>query len=243
MNQCSFAFGVDPDGGDSFSGPDVDGTLTRTVKRANLYDVSIVTAPAFPGGATSVAARSAAVSTPVDVQIALWNARQRQRRADARSLFAEYAPLTAEEIVHVKKMGYSEDVILELRGAAIARQIRSGWAFADGGGVAGNSPRDANNPGQVGDPTCSLRDDDDDFSDSDFWNDDDEQTDDKWSGERHFRCCQYHRNRAACSATMYNVSENHRCADLHVKAASGGSVDDSRIARVASRKLCLGDIS
>ncbi|MFZ3276605.1 MAG: HK97 family phage prohead protease, partial [Candidatus Sulfotelmatobacter sp.] len=88
MNQASFAFAVDndPDNGDTFSGPDSNGVLTRTVKRAKLFDISVVVSPAFAGDATSVAARSAAAA-PVDVhvQIAVWESRRRQRIADARA--------------------------------------------------------------------------------------------------------------------------------------------------------------
>jgi HK97 family phage prohead protease len=61
IDACSFAFGVD-DGGDSFDSI-VDpynagrSIARRTIKSAKLFDVSVVTHPAYPGDATSVAAR------------------------------------------------------------------------------------------------------------------------------------------------------------------------------------------
>jgi uncharacterized protein len=238
MNQCSFAFAVDPDGGDSFSGPDGNGLLTRTVKRAKLFDVSVVTAPAFPGDATSVAARSAVAQhsvvsdqTAIRAQIAAWEARRKQRIADARSQFADYSPLSAEEIVHIKKMGYSSDVTNELRLAAVTREIaaRAGYTGADfSGGFACNSPRDANNPGAVGDPTQSLRDDDFDWDD-----------DDSWTQDEHERAASFHRNLAAQQASMSGVRDHHQAADLHVKACTG-DLSDSHAARAASKALLKG---
>lgn len=60
---CSWAFSVDGEDGDAFD-TDVDEQGNhfnrRSVKRANLYGISIVNRPAYPGDATSVAARSAA---------------------------------------------------------------------------------------------------------------------------------------------------------------------------------------
>jgi hypothetical protein len=61
IDACSFAFGVD-EGGDDFDSI-VDpynagrSIARRTIKSAKLFDVSVVTHPAYPGDATSVAAR------------------------------------------------------------------------------------------------------------------------------------------------------------------------------------------
>jgi Escherichia/Staphylococcus phage prohead protease len=61
LSECSFAFGVD-DGGDSFESitdPSFAGrSITRrTIRSAQLFDVSIVANPAYGNGATNVSAR------------------------------------------------------------------------------------------------------------------------------------------------------------------------------------------
>jgi HK97 family phage prohead protease len=66
IDSMSFAFSINGDDGQSFSAPDRNGLLTRTITRAILLDVAPVASPAYPRG-TSVSARSAdygAVSLP-----------------------------------------------------------------------------------------------------------------------------------------------------------------------------------
>jgi uncharacterized protein len=61
IDACSFAFDVDGDDGEEFD-EDTDDSgqryNRRTVRCAKLYDVSVVTHPAYPGDATSVQARN-----------------------------------------------------------------------------------------------------------------------------------------------------------------------------------------
>jgi len=155
LDQCSFAFGVD-DGGDSFDSI-VDpynagrSIVRRTIKSAKLFDVSVVTHPAYPGDATSVSARhfrsadyvdvskgglpagdyivstlgNATVFTPSNTTLAQ---KRKQRISEARRIFAQYPELSFEHVLHCIKLGYSEDVMLALRGAAIAERIKTGRA-------------------------------------------------------------------------------------------------------------------
>jgi HK97 family phage prohead protease len=59
LDGCSFAFNVDGDGEDFDEDEDDDGTRysRRTISRAKLYSVSVVSHPAYPG-ATNVSARN-----------------------------------------------------------------------------------------------------------------------------------------------------------------------------------------
>ena len=104
----------------------------------------------------------------------------------------------------------------QIRNFAITRQVANEFGvdvrdltFGDGGGVAANSPR--YQQGQANDPTCSLRDDDDDYGDSDFWDDEDKQKDDDWRSDRHLRCRDFHRNQAQYAKRM------NRCAAYRVQ--------------------------
>ncbi len=231
IDSMSFAFAVDGDDGQDFSGPDSTGLLTRTVKRAFLLDVSPVFAPAYPVG-TSVAARAAdyvatrpviSDQTIIHAQITAFEKleadKKRQRIADARSRFAEYSPLSAEEIVRMKKLGYSEDLMLELRGAAYAREI--------GGPTFEVSPM-RQEPGQSQDPTASLRDDDDDFG----WDDDD------WNADKHERAADYHRAVARKATSLDSACAHYQAADLHSAAARQyPDLNPSIAARQASKSL------
>lgn len=134
ISDCSFAFQC-PEGGCDFNyrGMLEDGKTPcniRTLRDLKLLDVSVVTTPAYP--ATSVDARQCVTvddQAEIKKQIALWEQRQRKRIADARSLMAENSPLDAETLLRAKKFGYSEDLLLELRAAAYAKQIREGrWS-------------------------------------------------------------------------------------------------------------------
>jgi hypothetical protein len=231
IDSMSFAFSVDGDGGDDFSAPDASGLLIRTIKRAALLDVSPVFAPAYPVG-TSVAARAAdyvatrpgiSDQTAVRAQIAAFEKleadKKRQRIADARSRFAEYSPLSAEDIVRCKKLGYSEDLMLELRGAAYARTI--------GGPTFEVSPMRADG-GSAQDPTASLRDDDDDFG----WDDDD------WNADKHERAADYHRAVASKATSLDSACAHYQAADLHSAAARQyPDLNPSIAARQASKSL------
>jgi uncharacterized protein len=243
MNQASFAFAVDndPDIGDTFSGPDSNGVLTRTVKRAKLFDISVVVSPAFAGDATSVAARSAAVQIVARTCAA-------ERLATARAIAAKY-PYASFEDIAVRMHIYGadtaalEDALLRLRSAAISRQIRQGYTGADFSPTSASSNTGSRyQQGQANDPTCSLR--DDDFGNDDWWDDEDKQKDDDWDDQRHLRCEQFHRNVASRAKSMSRCAENHKCADLHATAARAyPDLDSSRAARAASRSLRLAEIS
>jgi hypothetical protein len=227
IDSMSFAFAVDGDDGDDFSAPDASGLLIRTIKRAALLDVAPVCSPAYPVG-TSVAARAADYSvvaaqsdqTLIRAQIKAFNNRRKQCIADARSQFAEYSPLSAEDIVRCKKLGYSEDLMLELRGAAYARQI---------GGPTFEAGPMRYEPGQSADPTASLRDDDeDDFG----WNDDD------WDADKHERAAEYHRAIARKATSLDSASAHYQAADLHSAAARAyPDLNASFSARAASKSL------
>jgi uncharacterized protein len=248
ISDCSFAFSV-PEGGDSFDdGTDETGQrcTVRTLHDVNLFDVSAVTNPAYPNTLLDARAHYGAASAPasdIHVQIAVWNSRLKQRRADARSQFSNYSPLSAEEIVHCKKLRYSEDTMNQLRLAAITREVaaRAGYTGADfSGGFAANSPRDAWNGGQAADPQCSLRDDDDDFYKDLFGTDDD----DAWDQDRHLRAADYHRACARKSLIMERGAKHFGAADKHSLAARAyPDLDSSRAARAASTSLKLADIS
>jgi hypothetical protein len=226
IDSMSFAFAVDGDDGDDFSAPDASGLLIRTIKRAALLDVAPVCSPAYPVG-TSVAARAADYSvvaaqsdqTLIRAQIKAFDNRRKQCIADARSQFAEYSPLSAEDIVRCRKLGYSVDVMNELRLAAITREIRAGFAFeaepmrSDGGAVA--------------DPTASLRDDDDDDFD---WSGAD------WDKDDHERCATYHRAIARKATSMDSAVDHFKAADLHDTAARLYPDLNSRFAAVNASK-------
>ena len=225
IDSMSFAFAVDGDDGQDFSGPDSTGLLTRTVKRAFLLDVSPVFAPAYPVG-TSVAARAAdyvaarpviSDQTAIHAAIKAFDNRRKRSITDARSIAKENSPLSLEEIVRCKKLGYSDDLMLELRAAAYARQI---------GGPTFEAGPMRQEPGQSQDPTASLRDDDDDFG----WGDDD------WDADKHERAAAYHRALARKSSTMDQGIEHFKAADLHAAAARLYPDLNSRFAACAASK-------
>ncbi len=60
-HECSFAFSIDgPDGEEWDTANDANGKsfVRRTIKRAKIWDCSVVTSPAYENGATNVSARS-----------------------------------------------------------------------------------------------------------------------------------------------------------------------------------------
>jgi hypothetical protein len=228
IDSMSFAFAVDGDDGQDFSGPDSTGLLTRTVKRAFLLDVSPVFAPAYPVG-TSVAARAAdyvAAARPVVISdqtaihaaIKAFDNRRKRSITDARSIAKENSPLSLEEIVRCKKLGYSEDLMLELRAAAYAREI---------GGPTFEAGPMRQEPGQSADPTASLRDDDDAFDWDAEW----------WNRSEHERAAAFHRARASKATSMEKCCDEHKAADLHDTAARIYPYGDGASARAASKSL------
>lgn len=213
ISDCSFAFSV-PDGGDDFSdGKDENGQrcAVRTLRNVKLHDVSVVTHPAYPQ--TSVDARAAA-----DRIVTRHHKREDLARAKRSAL--EYPELSLEVIARGLRLGYSEDVMLQLRFAEISK--RTGFGFE----VGLQSPR--YQQGQSDDPTQSLRD-DDDFD----WDDDDQ-----WDKDEHERCATFHRALARKADTWQKGAAQHAAADLHDKASRGG---DSRAARAASKRLIFPD--
>jgi HK97 family phage prohead protease len=228
IDSCSFCFAVDGDDGQDFSGPDQrTGLLTRTIKRAKILDVAPVAVPAYPQG-TSVAARAhySTVDEQAEVkkQIAAFEKLQadkkRQSIATARSRFAEYSPLSAEEIVRCKKLGYSEDLMLELRCAAYARQIRAGVAFeAEPMRYSGGASED---------PELKFRDDE-----GQIWPEAARTT------EEHEQSAKYHANCASKAKSLHEAEFHYHCADRHKFAAehpndtlaSDRARESSRLAR------------
>jgi uncharacterized protein len=120
LSECSFAFIVDGDDGQSFSAPDGNGLLTRIIKRAKLLDVSVVANPAYGNGATSVDARAAAAAASQTVT--------RHTKSGtitrARQIAAEYPELSLEVIASRMRIYSGDlltDVLLQLRFAEITK--------------------------------------------------------------------------------------------------------------------------
>ena len=189
-----------------------------------------VFAPAYPVG-TSVAARAAdyvaaarpviSDQTAIHAAIKAFDNRRKRSITDARSIAKENSPLSLEEIVRCKKLGYSEDLMLELRAAAYAREI--------GGPTFEVSPMRADG-GSAQDPTASLRDDDDD--DAFGWSDDD------WDADKHERAADYHRAVARKATLLDSASAHYQAADLHSAAARlAPDLNSSFAARAASKSL------
>jgi uncharacterized protein len=88
LRECSFGFFVDSEDGEDWA-QQADGTMLRTLKRVRLFDVSVVTFPAY--GNTSAAARNV-VSEHVEARMASMSAAQgtATRRARAEALLAEH---------------------------------------------------------------------------------------------------------------------------------------------------------
>jgi len=66
IDSCSFAFAVDADGGDEFdTDTDEDGQRfsRRTIRSASLFDVSVVTNPAYDSTSVSARSKNSAPST------------------------------------------------------------------------------------------------------------------------------------------------------------------------------------
>jgi HK97 family phage prohead protease len=138
ISECSFAFAVDNGAGagekfDTIQAGNGQTTL-RTILAAHLFDVSAVTNPAYGNGATNVNARqfrscdyAAARQTEKFVQHILQTP-AKHRHDEVRRLFAQYPELSLETIARAVRLRYSEDTMLQLRGAEIAKLIREGRA-------------------------------------------------------------------------------------------------------------------
>lgn len=221
IDACSFAFAV-PEGGDSFDdGTDEDGQrcIVRTLNNVKLFDVSVVTHPAYEG--TSVDARAAAE------QFVARSSNVRQF-AEMRRLLLKYSGVALEDLApRVRTYGEGsamlEDALNQLR---INRQIRSGWAFGDGpSSGAENGAR--YQAGQTGDPEQTFRDDEGDIYP-------------QYARTKadHEESCIYHRNCASKAKTMDRGVQHFRCADLHdVAARAYPDLTASQQARAASLKL------
>jgi uncharacterized protein len=191
LSECSFAFIVDGEDGQSFSSPDKNGLLTRTIKRAKLRDVSVVASPAYGNGATSVDARSAAAAVTVS---------KRQQHERARKLMAEYPELAAETVASRMRI-YSgaqlEDVLLQLRFAEITK--RQGFGFE-----AGPMRSDG---GAAADPQQSFRDDDGIHPEA------------ARTTAEHEESAKYHANCAGKAKSLHEAEFHYHCADRHKFAA------------------------
>jgi len=218
ISDCSFAFSV-PDDGDDFSeGTDEKGQrcLKRTLRNVTLHDVSVVTHPAYPQ--TSVDARKAVARVDDQAQIRRQivayekrKAEKRQTIAQAQHAMADYPELDLETIARCKRLGYSEDAMLEMRAAAITKIIRAGFAFEAGV----QSPR--YNSGQSEDPQQLLR--------------------TACTPDQHKFAADFHRVCASTAKSMQRCIDHHRCADAHSRAAQSGDSLDSAAARAASKLI------
>jgi uncharacterized protein len=120
ISDCSFAFNVVGEDGEDFGdGKDENGQrcVVRSLRNVKLHDVSVVTHPAYPQ--TSVDARAAAV------QIVTRNTK-RETFARAKQIAAEYPELSLETVSRCLRLGYSEDVMLQLRFAEITKRQGGG---------------------------------------------------------------------------------------------------------------------
>jgi uncharacterized protein len=228
VSDCSFAFQC-PEGGCDFNqrGTLEDGKTPcniRTLRKVKLLDCSVVVRPAYPS--TSVDARKAVVrfddQTAIKAQIAAWEQRRKQRFTDARAIAAKYPGVALEDIA-IRSRIYSgdqlEDVLLQLRSAAIGKTIRQGYTGADFDQCSADG-------GQAADPEQTFRDKDDVIHPELA----------RTKAEHEESCC-YHRNRASKAPSMQRCSAHHRCADAHRIAAETGDAGASAAARAASKEL------
>jgi hypothetical protein len=132
---------------------------------------------------------------------------KRLTKAEVRAAFAVAPELPLEEIARFKRLGYSEDVILALRGAQIGKQIRGSW-------VALQKKARSEDGGQTSDPQQLLR--------------------TACTPDQHKFAAQFHRNCASKATSWQRCIEHHRCADLHSSASNGG---DGNAARAASKLI------
>jgi HK97 family phage prohead protease len=124
ISECSFAFGVDPDGETWDTAADEkrggEWYKRRTVKSAQLFDVSVVTTPAYGDGATKVVARSS-------------NARVIVPRE--KSLEQRFFEATGREVRHFRptprRRGETLEAQLRRQATEIQQERFSGFMSAD----------------------------------------------------------------------------------------------------------------
>lgn len=111
LNECSFAFTCDPDGDEYTQDKDERGQacVVRSIRSAKLYDVSIVSDPAYGNNATSAEARSIAYEfkpelNPEDIELAARVARLGELVDKDRRAWLQ----DAETIVRLHRQG--EDI-------------------------------------------------------------------------------------------------------------------------------------
>ena len=233
ISDCSFAFSVDGDDGDSFdNGFDDDGQrcMIRTLRSVKLMDVAVVTHPAYPD--TSVTARahydgvSKVLPTPAVLPPAMRKAKFARDYAHARALFKRFPRHSLENITSRMKIygdtTACEDALNQIRLNAITRV-----------GVGFEVEPMRYQGGQAEDPEVKLRD-----KEAFNWDDSDD-----WAEDEHDRCAQFHRNCARQAKSMAACSNHHRCADLHEHASTTGDLVDSHAARQASKRLLESQVS
>jgi uncharacterized protein len=207
LSECSFAFIADDD---SFSAPDRNGLLTRTIKRAKLLDVSVVASPAYGNGATKVDARALAQKHSPSLK---------QTIAEARFRAGAYPELSLEDIAIRMRIGYSEDAMNLARLAVIGKSIRQGYTGADFDQCSAGG-------GQAADPEQTFRDKKDVI-----------HPELARTKAEHEESCAYHRNCAAKAPSMARCAAQHKAADAHRIAAESGDAAASAAARAASKEL------
>jgi HK97 family phage prohead protease len=196
ISDCSFAFNVVGDDGEDFADSWLSGQncLVRTLRNVKLHDVSVVTHPAYPQ--TSVDARAAVAAA--DKIITRHNKRENFTRA--KQIAAEYPELSLETVARGLRLGYSEDVMLQLRFAEITK--RQGFGFEPGV----QSPRYQG--GQSEDPEQTFR-------DSDGIHPEAARTQ-----AEHEESAKYHLARAGKAHSLAEAEGHYHCADRHAYAAA-----------------------
>jgi HK97 family phage prohead protease len=96
IRECSFGFGIDDPDTDEDWAPQSDGTMLRTLKNVRLFDVSVVTFPAY--GGTSASARHV-VADYVEARMAgaILAADRASRAAKAKAILTDHASWKANQ--------------------------------------------------------------------------------------------------------------------------------------------------
>lgn len=196
---CSFAFAVNGDGEDWEDGDDCP---VRTLKDVNLFDVSVVNHPAYPG--TSVSARAMDFASRFLDRVPV--------HLEARRLMHKYPELCLEDLIRFRRLGYSQDLMNELRMAAIAKEIRQGITAAD------FDPGPQRGGGQAEDPQSLLR-----------------CGETARTAAEHGVAAQRHRNAAHRAKSLQAAEKHFHAGNRHALAQADPSDVNSLDARNASR--------